>query len=85
MYDEVKLIGTYKFALVFEFINKTDWVTFQLSQALLGGIELSFRSLEKPSLSHISSFHTGAIPVYMGADNIDDYLPGLRSAIKVCV
>eukprot|EP01100_Stratorugosa_tubuloviscum_P011302 TRINITY_DN502_c4_g1_i1.p1 TRINITY_DN502_c4_g1~~TRINITY_DN502_c4_g1_i1.p1 ORF type:complete len:300 (+),score=134.16 TRINITY_DN502_c4_g1_i1:93-992(+) len=58
--EELKLIGSYKFVLAFEFLNETGWVTQQLSQAFLAG----------------------AVPVYMGADNIDEYLPAPNSIIK---
>eukprot|EP01127_Copromyxa_protea_P013020 TRINITY_DN3451_c0_g1_i2.p1 TRINITY_DN3451_c0_g1~~TRINITY_DN3451_c0_g1_i2.p1 ORF type:complete len:422 (+),score=66.38 TRINITY_DN3451_c0_g1_i2:30-1268(+) len=60
MENKIKLFADYKFVLVFENNNFTDYVTEKLLCAL----------------------QAGSIPVYMGAPNIDEFLPGTNSIIK---
>jgi len=60
IHSQIQVIGLHKFALVFETVNLTDWISHRISQAFLAG----------------------SVPVYLGTENIDKFIPGNNSIIK---
>lgn len=59
--NKMDILKSYKFNLVFENTNLTDYITEKIVHAL----------------------HAGVVPVYMGAPNVNEFIPHPRSIINV--
>lgn len=70
--NKVNLFSNYKYVLAFENNNVTDYVTEKLPLAYLGKALFIFQNL----------FVGGALPVYMGAPNVEDWEIGPNSLIR---
>lgn len=74
MAEKIKLFSQYKFVLAFENNNVTDYVTEKLPHAFLSTL-IFLVVIHQGALG-------GALPIYMGAPNIDEWVPAQMSIVK---